>query len=64
MAWIHLIRDRIMDSEDGSCELHNISSDSTNGKEPLHKVIDYFFPITVLYGGSGKVVPICPTKPR
>jgi len=42
---------------DGSCELQNKTSDSTNGKEFLHKVSDYLFSITVLDGGSGKLVP-------
>jgi hypothetical protein len=64
VAWIHLIRDRIKDSVDGSCELHNIISDSTNGKESLHKVSDYLLSITVLRGSSGEVVPLCSTKPR
>lgn len=58
------IRDRIEDSVDGSCGLHNIISDSTNGKDSLHKVSDYLFSITVLHGGLGKVVPVCSTKPR
>ena len=57
MAWIHRILDRIKDSLDGSCELRNINSDSTNGKESLHRVSDYLFSITVLHGGSGKVAP-------
>lgn len=64
MAWIHLICDSIKDSVDGSCELHNIISDSTSGKESLHKVSDYLLSVTVLHGGSGKVAPICSTKPR
>jgi len=64
VALIHLICDRIKDSVDGSCELNNIISDSTNGKESLHKVSDYLLSITVLHDDSDKVVPICSTKPR
>jgi hypothetical protein len=55
--WINLAHDSIEDPVDGSCEQHNITSDSINGKESLHTMSDNLLSIPVPHGGKGKVIP-------